>query len=651
MTVSIDRNIDPRGDIAVVTVDNPPVNALSRDVRDGLWNAVGVLEDDPTVRGVVLICAGRTFIAGADVREFGQPPQTPHLPDLIARIEASTKPWCAAIHGTALGGGFEIAMGCRFRVASVDARIGLPEVTLGIIPGAGGTVRTPRLAGVSVAVELATSGKPIGARAACDAGLIDLVAPGDVLPAAVEFLRAALDQPLPAPVSQRPVPPPEPGFWDTAEKAVRKAAKGATAPLRALESIRFAAESDAAAAFAHERAIFFELRGSDESAALRRIFFAERAAPRPAALKGVTPRPIRHAGVIGGGTMGAGIAVALLAADIPVTLIERDQDALDRGMLSIRRTLDTDLARGRITDTQHAERLDNLTPTSDYAALADVDLVIEAVFEDLAIKRGVFAALSAACRADAVLATNTSYLDPRAIADGTANPERVIGLHFFSPANIMKLLEIVPTPDTAPDVLATGFALAAQLGKIPVQAGICDGFIGNRILKRYRGAAEALVRDGVPPAQVDAAMRDFGMAMGPFQMSDLAGLDIAWLQRKGARDRGEVVAPMLADLLVEAGRKGQKTGAGWYDYAQGDRTPRPSPAVTALLASHVAPDPGMDKDSIASRLIAEMGAEGQAILDEGIANSATDIDLVEIHGYGFPRWRGGPMFLREKALG
>ncbi len=647
MTVSIDRNIDPRGDIAVVTVDNPPVNALSRDVRDGLWNAVATLDDDPTVRGVVLACAGRTFIAGADVREFGQTPQPPHLPDVIDAIERAAKPWCAAIHGTALGGGFEVAMGCRFRVADANARIGLPEVTLGIIPGAGGTVRTPRLAGVPAAVDLVTSGKPLDAAAACEVGLVDLVAAGDVLSGAVEFLREALDQPLPAPAAQRPLAAPEAGFWDRAERSVRKAAKGATAPLRALQAIRFATEHDVAAALAHERATFIELRDSAESAALRRIFFAERAATRPAALKGTAPRPIRQVAVIGGGTMGAGIAVALLAAGIPVTLIERDQPALDRGVQAIRRTLDADLARGRITDAQHADRLAGVTPATDYAALADTDLVIEAVFEDLAVKREVFAALSAACRPDAVLATNTSYLDPRAIAEGTAHPDRVLGLHFFSPANVMKLLEIVPTPQTAPDVLATGFALAAKLNKIPVQAGICDGFIGNRILKRYRGAAEQMVRDGVPPARIDAAMRDFGMAMGPFEMSDLAGLDIAWLQRKAARDRGEDVAPTLSDLLVEAGRKGQKTGAGWYDYAQGDRTPRPSVTVADLLSPHMAPDPGLDLPAIADRLIAEMGAEGQAILDEGIAGSASDIDLVEIHGYGFPRWRGGPMFLRE----
>ncbi len=520
-------------------------------------------------------------------------------------------------------------------------------MTLGIIPGAGGTVRTPRLAGVPAAVDVVTSGKPIDAAAACDAGLVDLVAPGDVLSGAVEFLRAALDQPLPPPASQRPLAAQDADFWDRAEKSVRKAAQGATAPLRALQAIRFAAEHDVSAALAYERATFVELRDSDESAALRRIFFAERSATRPAALKDVASRPIRHAGVIGGGTMGAGIAVALRTAGIPVTMIERDQPALDRGLQTIRRTLDADLARGRITDAQHAERLAGVTPAIDYAALADVDLVIEAVFEDLAVKREVFAGLSDACRPDAVLATNTSYLDPRAIAEGTAHPERVIGLHFFSPANIMKLLEIVPTPDTAPDVLATGFALAAKLNKIPVQAGICDGFIGNRILKRYRGAAEQMVRDGVPPARIDAAMRDFGMAMGPFEMSDLAGLDISWLQRKAARDRGEDVAPTLSDLLVEAGRKGQKTGAGWYDYAEGDRTPRPSATAADLLAPHVAPDPGLDLSAIAERLIAEMGAEGQAILDEGIAGSPTDIDLVEIHGYGFPRWRGGPMFLRE----
>lgn len=643
--VSIARD----GDIAIVTVNNPPVNALGQAVRQGLWDAVATLDADDSLRAVVLTCAGRTFIAGADVREFGKPPVEPHLPDVVARIEGAAKPWCAAIHGSALGGGFEVAMGCRWRVALDTAQIGLPEVSLGIIPGASGTVRTPRLAGVPAAVDLVTSGKPVRAAKARQMGLIDAVIDGDLTAAAVAFLRDALTRDLPPPASQRPISAPDAGFWDQAREQVAKSAKGAAAPLAALDQIRFAAEHDFDDAMARERQTFITLRDSDQAAALRRIFFAERAATRPDSIRGVTPRPITRVGVIGGGTMGAGITAALRDAGLPVVLIERDDDALARGMANLTAIFDGGLKRGKLTATTHAERLAGVTPSTDYAALADADLVIEAVFEDLAVKRAVFAELARVCRPDAVLATNTSYLDPRAIADGVTGPERVIGLHFFSPANIMKLLEIVPTPNTAPDVLATAFALAARLKKMPVQAGICDGFIGNRILKRYRNAAESLLREGVAVAEIDGAMRDFGMAMGPFQMTDLAGLDIGYLQRKAARERGEDVPPALADLLVEAGRKGQKTGGGWYDYTEGDRKPRPSAAVAELLAPHVAAPNPMPRDQIAARLVGEMAAEGQAILDEGIAASATDIDLVKIHGYGFPRWRGGPMFVAGKG--
>ena len=423
---------------------------------------------------------------------------------------------------------------------------------------------------------------------------------------------------------------------------MRKAARGEAAPLRALACLRQACESDFASAMALERATFLELRASPEAAALRHIFFAERAALRPAALKGVEPRPVRTAAVVGGGTMGAGIAAALRDAGIPVTLIEREADGLERGLVNLRRIVDGAVKRGRLSQAAAVERMAGVTATTDYEALAGTDLVIEAVFEELSVKRAVFAALDAACRPDAILATNTSYLDPRAIAEGLSNPGRFIGLHFFSPANVMKLLEIVPTPATSAETLATGFALAARLGKTPVRAGICDGFIGNRILTRYRAAAEDLVRQGVAIAAVDAAMRGFGFAMGPFEAQDLGGLDIAFLQREGARARGEQVPETLGDLLVRAGRKGQKTGGGWYDYQKGDRTPHPSSTVAVLLAAHVGT--GEAPADIAGHLVGEMAAEGEAILAEGIAAAPADIDLVEIHGYGFPRRKGGPMF-------
>jgi 3-hydroxyacyl-CoA dehydrogenase len=643
MTVSIER----QGRVAVVTVDNPPVNALGQPLRQALWDAVAELDADAAVDAVVLICAGRTFIAGADVSEFDKPPVPPHLPDLVARIEAAATPWTAAIHGSALGGGFEVALGCRFRVAAPSASVGFPEVTLGVVPGAGGTARLPRLVAPERAVEIVTTGKPVKAPQALELGLLDRLIDGDLRAGAVAF--AAEPRPLPAPLSARPPLPAAPGFWDEAGAAVRKRARGEAAPLRALACLRRAVEANFDAAMAFERETFLDLRASPEAAALRHVFFAERAAPRPAALKGVEPRPLRSAAVIGGGTMGAGIAAALRDAGIPVTLVERDAEALERGLANLRGIFDGAVRRGRLDPGDAADRIAGVTGATGYAGLADTDLVIEAVFEELGVKRAVFAELGRACRPDAVLATNTSYLDPRAITEGLPHPERFIGLHFFSPANVMRLLEIVPTPETAPDVLATGFALAARLGKIPVQAGICDGFIGNRILKRYRAAGEDLVRRGVAPEAIDAALRGFGFAMGLFEMQDLAGLDISYMQRQAARARGEPVPRMLGDILVEAGRKGQKTGAGWYDYAPGDRTPRPSQKVAELLRPEIAPS-GTPAD-IAGHLVAEMAAEGEAILAEGIARSPADIDLVEIHGYGFPRRRGGPMFHASQRSG
>ena len=636
------------GEIAVVTVDNPPVNALGQALRQGLWDAVGELDADPAIRAVVLICAGRTFIAGADVNEFGKPPVAPHLPDLVNRIEAAAKPWIAAIHGSALGGGFEVALGCRFRIAAEGAAVGLPEVTLGIVPGASGTVRTPRLGGVEVAVDLVTTGRPAKAAAALDKGLVDAVVSGDLRTEALAFARAALDRPLPLAVSARAVAVMEEDFWAAQQSAIARRAKGEAAPLRALDCLRKATELPFDEAMAHERATFLSLRGSDQAAALRHVFFAERAAPRPAHLAGLPPLPLRNAAVIGGGTMGAGIAAALRDAGLPVTLIERDAEAVARGLANLRTIFEGAVRRGKLTEAALETRMAGVRAGSDYALLAEADLVIEAVFEELSVKRAVFAELGRACRSDAVLATNTSYLDPRLIAEGLPQPGRFIGLHFFSPANVMKLLEIVPVPETAPETLATGFALARMLGKIPVQAGICEGFIGNRILKRYRAEAERLVAQGVAIAAVDAAMRGHGFAMGPFEAQDLGGLDIAFLQREGARAAGQAVPETLGDILVRAGRKGQKTGGGWYDYAPGERKPQPSAAVAALLAPWISGGTSLAATEIAALLTGAMADEGRRILAERIALSAADIDLVEIHGYGFPRWRGGPMFAASR---
>lgn len=645
MTVTIAREAS----VAVVTIDNPPVNALSQALRQALVEAVAELDADAAVKAVVLICAGRTFIAGADVSEFGKPPQPPHLPDVVAGIEAAKKPWVAAIHGSALGGGLEVALGCAYRVAVASASLGLPEVKLGIIPGAGGTVRLPRLIGAAAAVDLITGGSPVGARKAEGLGLVDAIIDGDLRAGSVAFAAGVVEKPLPQPISSRAVPAVEASFWESEEKAVAAKARRENAPLRALASIRKACETDFSDAMAFERETFLALRGSEQAAALRHVFFAERAAPRPPELAGITPREIRSAAVIGGGTMGAGIAAALRDAGLPVVLIERDATAVERGLANVRAIYDGSVKRGRLTQEAADQRMAGVTGGDDYGLLADTDLVIEAVFEDLAVKRAVFEQLSVVCRPDAVLATNTSYLDPGAISAGIAHAERFLGLHFFSPAHVMKLLEIVPTQTTAPEVLAAGFALARQLAKIPVRAGICDGFIGNRILKVTRAQAERLLLSGATPSAVDAAMRAFGLPMGPFEAQDLGGLDIAAFQRKAARERGETPFAPVAERLCALQRFGQKTGGGWYDYHRGDRAPKPSEAVAAVIAEEATgrPQKTWDDASIADAIVLPMVNEATRILEERVALRAGDIDLVKIHGYGFPRWRGGPMHYAE----
>lgn len=636
--------IQREGELAIALLDNPPVNALSTEVRQALWDAVDELETDDAVRAVVLICEGRTFIAGADVREFGQTPKEPHLPDLVSKIEASGTPWVAAIHGNALGGGLEVALGCRFRIASASAKLGLPEVNLGIIPGASGTVRTPRLVGVEHAVALATSGKPISATEARSMGLIDAVSEGDLRTDALTFVRSALGEPLPEPISARTVASPSGDFWSDKASALSKG--GAAAPLRALASIRYAAEHDFEAAMAFERETFLELRPSREAAALRYVFFAERAAPKPASVKGIEPKNIASAVVVGGGTMGAGIAAALADAGLEVSIIERDAESAERARGHVKKILDGSVKRKKLSPEAAEARLAAMGFDAGYAAAETADLVIEAVFEDLGVKREAFARLGAVCRPDAILATNTSYLDPRAIAEGLPGPERFIGLHFFSPAHVMKLLEIVPTPETSSETLATAFALAKRLRKMPVKAGICHGFIGNRILRRYRGEAEALLLGGADVAQVDAAMREMGFKMGPFEAQDMGGIDIAFLEREGRRKNGAQVEETLADELVRAGRKGKKTVAGWYDYDADGKNPKPSSFVKELVAGRAssAANQSVDGAVMARHLVETMADEGKKILDEGIADSPADIDLVKIHGYGFPRHLGGPMF-------
>ncbi|GLR55006.1 3-hydroxyacyl-CoA dehydrogenase NAD-binding domain-containing protein [Shinella yambaruensis] len=645
MTVSVD--ID--GGVAIVTIANPPVNAINRTVRERLLSLAQEFDGDPAIRTVVLTGVGALFVAGADIAEFDRPVEPPFLPDVIARIERAGKPWIAAIRGAALGGGLELALGCRLRVATGTARFALPEVNLGIIPGAGGTQRLPRAIGVAEAIRVVAENHTVDAAEAVRLGLVDALIEEPLLPGAIAFAREVLEKTLPPPSLDRPLSAPAQEVWTEAEKRIASRAKGASAPLQALEALKCGIEQGAKAGLARERSTFLSLRGSEEAAALRHLFFAERAALRPADIRGIAPRPVATASVVGGGTMGSGIAAALLNAGLSVVLVEQDAAGVSRARDTIAGLFEASRRRGHITGEELAERLGRLETSIGYDDMERCDLVIEAVFEDLAVKRAVFAALGRICRPDAILATNTSYIDPRLIAEGLPGPERFLGLHFFSPAQIMKLLEIVPTPETAPDVLATGFDLARRLGKIPVRAGICDGFIGNRILRRFRAEAEALIRGGVPIAAVDAAMRGFGFAMGPFEMQDMAGLDIAFLHREAARARGEPVPDLPGDLLVRAGRKGQKTGGGWYDYEPGDRRPQPSAEAERIIAPLIGPRKDMAGEAIVARLMAAMAQEGQAILEEGIAASAADIDLVEVHGYGFPRRRGGPMFQLGRA--
>ena len=641
-------HVELRSGIAIVTIDNPPVNAINLAVRTKLLALADEFDADSSVRAVVLTGAGKLFVGGADITEFDRPVEPPSLPDLIGRIENAAKPWIAAIRGAAFGGGLEVPLGCRMRVATEDAKFALPEVNLGIIPGAGGTQRLPRLIGIETALRVAAENLTLDGAGAAALGLVDRLVQEPLVDAAIDFALEALESPLPEPASRRLMVAADPALWEQAGQRIRRAARGASAPLLALDALRFGVENGFDAGLANERSIFLKLRASEEAAALRHLFFAERAAPRPADLRGIAPLPLASAGVVGGGTMGVGIAAALRNAGIPVVLVERDQQNLERGLAALKAIFEAARKKASLTDEEAEARMQGVTGAIGYEALGLCDLVIEAVFEDVAIKREVFTSLGRVCRADAILATNTSYIDPRQIAEGLPHPGRFIGLHFFSPAQVMKLLEVVPTPDTRPDVVATSFELARRLGKVPVRSGICDGFIGNRILRRYRAEAEALLRGGVAPAAVDAAMRGFGYAMGPFEMQDMAGLDISFLHREAARARGEQIPETPGDLLVGAGRKGQKSGGGWYDYAPGERTPVPSPEAARIVAPLVSAPIEIAADRIVSRLIDAMASEGQAILNEGIAASPADIDLVEVHGYGFPRKRGGPMFLTKR---
>lgn len=639
------------GRVALVQIDNPPVNAIGQAVRQGLLDALERTEKDASAMAVVLHCVGRTFIAGADVREFGTPPAAPHLPEVLAEIEAASKPWIAAIHGTALGGGLETALVCAYRMADEQAKLGLPEVNLGIIPGAGGTVRLPRVVDAETALRMIVTGKPLSAQEARACGLVDEISRGDLLQNALAYAEEVADRPVPERAGQRPpnLPQDQAAFDALADRLVAKA-RGQTSPGEAAQAVRDALRLPLDEALRCERARFVSLRGTGEARALRHIFFAERASGRINRLKGASPRPLTQIGIVGGGTMGAGIASACLLAGLSVVLIERNAEAVEAGGARVRSVLDESRARGLISDAQHAAILADFAMSQNASALGKADLVIEAVFEDMGVKRQVFADLDAVTRSDCVLATNTSYLDVTALAEGTKHPDRVLGLHFFSPAHIMKLLEIVVPAKVSNSSLATGLSLAKKLRKIPVFAGVCDGFIANRIMSKYRREADYMLEDGAMPWDVDAAMVDFGFPMGIFQMQDLAGLDISWAMRKrqsATRDPAERYVD-IGDKLCEQGSFGRKSGRGYYVYDEKNRA-SPSAEVEQLILAESARK-GIERtplapDEINARILAVMQAEGQRVLDEGIAQSADDIDVVLVNAFGFPRWKGGPMFL------
>jgi len=646
---------EPHGEIAVICIDNPPVNAASQAVRAGLVAAFDRFAAGPE-KVAVLYGAGRTFVAGADISEFGKPPQEPGLPGVVNHIEARQKPVVCVIHGTALGGGLELALGCHYRVMLRGARLGLPEVLLGILPGAGGTQRLPRLTGLLPACEIITSARQVPAEEALELGIVDALSQEDPLTAGLNFAAELLVKGAGARrISEMPAPAIDQAAIDSLRVKVARANHGQIAQITALDSAVQGAALPFAEGLANERKLFMELYNSPQRAALVHAFFGERKVAQLPELKGVQPRPLTHVGVIGGGTMGGGIAVACLLNKLAVTLIERDQPAADKARAGIEGMLADSVKRGKLSGEKRDALLSGaLTIATDYAALAPADLIIEAVFESMDVKKEVFAALDKVARPGAVLATNTSYLDVNEIAATTSRPADVLGLHFFSPAHVMKLLEIVDADQTAPEVLATGFALAKALKKVPVRAGVCDGFIGNRILKTYRTAADHMVLDGASPFQIDRALEGFGLAMGPYAVGDLAGIDIGYMTRqrllptKDPRERwGE-----WADKLYELGRLGRKTGRGYYIYDEQSPRGRPDPEVDAIIAEErarrgITPRSFTDEE-IVERYMAAMINESARVVGEGIAARPLDVDMTLLFGYGFPRWRGGPLHYADQ---
>ncbi|MGF6294230.1 3-hydroxyacyl-CoA dehydrogenase NAD-binding domain-containing protein [Paraburkholderia youngii] len=643
-----------RGKVLLVTIDHAPVNALSADVRRGLLAAIEAADADRGVEAVLIVGAGRNFIAGADIREFGKPPLPPSLPDVCNRIEACGKPVIAALHGAALGGGLEVALAAHYRIAVEGAKLGLPEVQLGLLPGAGGTQRTPRLIGAPAALDLILSGRHASAKEAFALGLIDRLGDSDdILAEGLAYTHELLAAHAPvrrtrdaAALNDRAA---SLAAVAKAREETAKKARGLFSPLKIVDAVEAAIEKPFDEGLKFERTLFLQCLDSPQRAGLVHAFFAEREVLKAPETRDAKPRALEAIGVIGGGTMGAGITVAVLDAGLPVTMIERDEASLARGRAHIDKVYDGLIAKGRLTAEKKAATMARWSGSTSYDALAHVDLVIEAVFEDLDVKKAVFAELDRVCKPGAVLATNTSYLDIEAIAASISRPADVIGLHFFSPANIMKLLEVVVPKQVSADVVATAFELAKKLRKTPVRAGVCDGFIGNRLLAVYRAAADALMEDGASPYQIDAAVRAFGLPMGPFQVVDLAGGDIGWAARKrraATRDPNARYV-QIADRLCERGWFGQKTGRGFYLYPEGSRGGMPDPEVEAVIDAErkragVTPRSFTD-EQIMRRYMAAMINEGANVVHEGIALRPLDVDVTLLCGYGFPRYRGGPM--------
>jgi 3-hydroxyacyl-CoA dehydrogenase len=646
-----------RGPIAVITLDNPPVNGLGHELRKGILEGLDRAEADPAVKAVVLVGAGRGFSGGADIREFNTPKMIaePTLRTVIRAIEAGRKPVIAAIAGMAMGGGLELALGSHYRVAQAGAQVGLPEVKLGLLPGAGGTQRLPRAIGVEGALNMIVSGAVLPVEQLRGTALIDAFIEGDLLDGAVAFAeKVVAENRKPTLLRDLPVRYPNAeGFFEFARGAVGGVSKGYPAPLKALEAVAASATQPFDEGLRTERELFLQLIDSPESKALRHAFFAERAASKIPDVPEDTPtRPVRSAAVIGAGTMGGGIAMNFANAGIPVVLLEVKQEALDKGLATIRKNYESSAKKGKLTAAQVEERLRLVRPTLSYSDVAQADIVTEAVFEDMGVKEGVFRALDEVMKPGAILATNTSTLDVNRIAGFTRRPQDVIGTHFFSPAHVMKLLEVVRGAKTGKDVLATVMDLAKKLKKTAVVSGVCDGFIGNRMIEQYSRQAGFLLEEGALPRQVDAALEKWGMAMGPFRMADLAGNDVGWFIRKRRYlEKPHVKYPRLADRVCELGRFGQKTGAGWYRYEAGKRDAIPDPVIEDLVVAY-SKELGVQRrkisdEEIVERCIYSLVNEGARILEEGIALRASDIDVIYLTGYGFPPFRGGPMFAAD----